>query len=138
MTLNKGFQMCLTKMLPKPKLCCVNTIACEAVQGNEGNKKNARSPSRSPSNVLKYKNNMPSGERKNNFPVRAHGRIFLLLYILILFLNIIPFIFFTPSCARIFMFTRSLLKKINLKTNTYQVNQVKMSFQTRSLVHLKG
>ena len=130
--------MCLTKKLHKPKLCDLKTTACEAVQGNEGNEKNARSPSRSPSNALKYNNNIPSGERKNEFPVRAHGGIFLLLYILILFLNIIPFIFFTPSCARIFMFTHSLLKKINLKTKAYQVNEQKNSFQTHSLIPLEG
>ena len=54
MNLKKVCQMCLTNNLPKPKLCYVKTIACEAVQVNEGNNKNARSPSRSPNKLLNY------------------------------------------------------------------------------------
>jgi hypothetical protein len=39
MNLKMVYQMCLTNNLPKPKLCYVKTIACEAVQVNEGNDK---------------------------------------------------------------------------------------------------
>jgi hypothetical protein len=94
MNLKMVYQMCLTNNLPKPKLCYVKTIACEAVQVNEGNDKNARSPSRSPSKILNYIIIMLSGERENEIS-RAHvGNFFLYLSIHILFTNIILFIFF--------------------------------------------
>lgn len=131
--------MCLTNNLPKPKLCYVKTIACEAVQVNEGNNKNARSPSRSPSKILNYNNIKLTGERENNFSHAHVGEFFLYsLYILNLFSMISIFIFFTLTCARIFLFTRSLLINFKIKTNSYQVNDIKKSFPTHSLVHLRG
>jgi hypothetical protein len=75
MNLKMVYQMCLTNNLPKPKLCYVKTIACEAVQVNEGNDKLARSPSRSPSKILNYNNINLSGERGNNF-TRTRGKLF--------------------------------------------------------------
>lgn len=125
--------MCLTKKLHKPTLCYVKTIACEAVQVNEGNDKNARSPSRSPDKRLNNNKIPLSGERENDFS-RAHvGNFFNLLTLLILLLiNIINFIIFFLSRARIFLFTRSLLNNFKLKTNSYQVNDLKKSFPSRS------
>ena len=117
----------------------LNTIACEAVQVNEGNNKNARSPSRSPSKILNYIIIMLSGERENNFSPAHVGRKFIYpLIFLYPLLNNSVFIFFTLTCARIFLFTRSLLINFKIKTNVYQVNDFKMSFPSRSLVHLKG
>lgn len=131
-------QMCLTKNLHKPKLCDVKTIACEAVQVNEGNDNFTRSPSRSPNKILNNKDLSLSGERVNNFS-RAHvGNYFFTLSILNLFTHIIPFIFLILSRARIFSFTRSLLINLKIKTNSYQVNEIKISFTRHSLVHLKG
>ena len=139
MNLKKVCQMCLTNNLPKPKLCYVKTIACEAVQVNEGNNKNARSPSRSPNKLLNYNNELLSGERENNFSPAHVGIKFIypLIYLYSL-LNNSVFIFFTLTCARIFSFSRSLLINFKIKTNVYQVNDFKMSFPSRSLVHLKG
>lgn len=138
MNLKMGYQMYLTNNLPKPKLCYEKTIACDAVQGNEGNDNFARSPSCSPNKLLNNKNLKRSGERVNNFS-RAHvGNYFFTLSILDLFTNIIPFIFFILSRARILLFTRSLLINLNLKTIAYKVNELKISFQTHSLIHLKG
>ena len=131
--------MCLTNNLPKPKLCYVKTIACEAVQVNEGNNKNARSPSRSPNKLLNYIIIMLSGERENNFSPAHVGRKFIYpLIFLYPLLNNSVFIFFTLTCARIFLFTRSLLINLKIKTNSYQVNEIKISFPCHSLVHLKG
>ncbi len=131
-------QMCLTNNLPKPKLCYEKTIACEAVEGNEGNDKFSRSLSRSPCKVLKNNNIRLSGERGNNFS-HAHVRnYFFYLYILNLFANIIAFIFFILLRARIFSFTRSLLINLKLKTIGYKVNEIKISFNRHSLVPLKG
>ena len=139
MNLKKVCQMCLTNNLPKPKLCYVKTIACEAVQVNEGNNKNARSPSRSPNKLLNYIIIMLSGERENNFSPAHVGRKFIYpLIFLYPLLNNSVFIFFTLTCARIFSFSRSLLNNLLIKTNVYQVNDFKMSFPSRSLVHLKG
>ncbi len=102
MSLKGVFRMCLTKKLHKPTLCYVKTIACEAVQVNEGNDKNARSPSRSPDKRLNNNKIPLSGERENDFS-RAHvGNFFNLLTLLILLLiNIINFIIFF-SHARVF------------------------------------
>lgn len=131
--------MCLTNNLPKPKLCDVKTMACEAVQVNEGNDKNSRSPSHSPSKPLNYNNELLSGERENNFSPAHVGRKFIYsLIFLYPLLNNSIFIFFTLTCARIFLFTRSLLINFKIKTNSYQVNDIKKSFPTHSLVHLRG
>lgn len=113
-------------------------MACEAVQVNEGNDKLARSPSRSPSKILNYNNINLSGERGNNFSHAHVGNYFFTLSILSLFTNIIAIIFFILSRARIFSFTHSLLINLKIKTNTYQVNEMKISFTLHSLVHLKG
>ena len=135
MNLKKVCQMCLTNNLPKPKLCYVKTIACEAVQVNEGNEKLARSPSRSPNKLLNNKTISLSGERENEIS-RAHvGNFFLYLSIHILFTNTTVIIFFNLLRARIFLFTRSLLINFNIKTNSYQVNDIKKSFPTHSLIH---
>lgn len=138
MNLKMVYQMCLTNNLPKPKLCYVKTIACEAVQVNEGNDKFARSPNRSPSKILNYNNIKLSGERGNNFSHAHVGNYFFTLSIHNLFTNIIAHIFFILSRARIFSFTHSLLINLKIKTDTYQVNEIKNSFTRHSLVHLKG
>lgn len=138
MNLKRVYQMCLTNSLSKPKLCCIKTIACEAVQGNEGNEKIVRSLSCSPNKLLNYNNIMLSGERENNFPHAHVGNYFFTLSLLNLFTNTATFIFFILLRARIFLFTRSLLINLNIKTNTYKVNETKISFKTHSLVHLKG
>lgn len=130
--------MYLTKILHKPKLCYVKTIACEAVQVNEGNDKFTRSPSRSPSKQLNNNKIKLSGERGNNFSHAHVGNYFFPLSIPNLFSNIIVIIFFILSRARIFLFTRSLLINLKIKTNSYQVNEIKISFPRHSLVHLKG
>lgn len=133
MSLKGVYQMCLTKKRHKPTLCHVKTIACEAVQVNEGNDKNARSPSRSPNKLLNNNKISSSGERENDFS-RAHvGNFFNLHLLLLLFLlHIITFIIFFLSRARIFLFTCSLLKNFKLKTSSYQVNDLKKSFPSRS------
>lgn len=138
MNLRVVCRMCLTNNLPKPKLCYVETIACEAVQGNEGNDKFSRSPSRSPNKLLNNNNIRLSGERENNFSHAHVGNYFFTLSILYLFTNIITFIFFILLRARISLFTRSLLINLKIKTIAYKVNDIKNSFQTHSLVHLKG
>ncbi|QDJ91860.1 hypothetical protein AhaeAN54_007080 [Acinetobacter haemolyticus] len=138
MNLKMVYQMYLTNNLPKPKLCYVKTIACEAVKGNEGNDKITRSPSRSPSKILNYNNIKLSGERGNYFSYAHVGNYFLTLSILSLFTNIIAFIFFILLRACIFLFTHSLLINLNIKTNAYKVNEIKISFTSHSLVHLKG
>lgn len=138
MILKTVYQMYLTKILHKPKLCYVKTIACEAVQVNEGNDKFTRSPSRSPSKQLNNNKIKLSGERGNNFSHAHVGNYFFSLSIPNLFYNIIVIIFFILSRARIFLFTRSLLINFKIKTKAYQVNEMKISFPRHSLVHLKG
>ncbi len=138
MNLKMVYQMYLTNNLPKPKLCYVKTIACEAVQVNEGNDKFARSPSRSPSKILNYNNIKLSGERGNNFSHAHVGNYFFTLSILTLFTNSIVIIFFILSRARIFSFTHSLLINLKIKTIAYKVNEINISFTLHSLVHLKG
>lgn len=131
-------QMCLTKNLHKPKLCEVKTIACEAVQVNEGNDEFTRSPSRSPNKVLNNNKIMLSGERENEIS-RAHVGNFFYNFLFIFSLPILsPLFFFNLLRARIFLFTRSLLINFKIKTNAYQVNEMKISFPRHSLVHLKG
>ncbi len=125
--------MYLTKKLHKPTLCYVKTIACEAVQVNEGNNKNARSPSRSPNKRLNNNKITLSGERENDFsPAHVRKFFYISTNFIFLILNNLTFIFFIFSRARIFLFTRSLLNNFKLKTNSYQVNDPKKSFPSRS------
>lgn len=105
MNLKMVYQMCLTNNLPKPKLCYVKTIACEAVQVNEGNDKFARSPSCSPNKLLNYIIIMLSGERENNFSPAHVGRKFIYpLIFLYPLLNNSVFIFLL-SRARVFFYS---------------------------------
>lgn len=114
MSLREVYQMYLTKNQPNSKLCDVKTIACEAVQVNEGNDKNARSPSRSPNKLLNNKTISLSGERENEIS-RAHvGNFFLYLSTPILFTNTIVFIFFNLLRARdFFIHSFTFENKIN-------------------------
>ena len=110
MSLREVYQMYLTKNQPNSKLCDVKTIACEAVQVNEGNDKNARSPNRSPNKLLNNKTISLSGERENEIS-RAHVGNFFYTFLLLFYLPILLSLFFLISYARaIFLFTRSLLK----------------------------
>lgn len=121
--------MYLTKNQSKSKLCNVKTIACEAVQVNEGNDKNARSPSRSPNKLLNNKTISLSGERENEIS-RAHvGNFFLYLSIHILFTNTIAFIFFNLLRARDF-FIHSFTFK-----NKINKNKVLLGERLKKLVH---
>ena len=108
-------------------------MACEAVQVNEGNDKNTRSPSRSPNKRLNNNEITLSGERENDFsPAHVRKIFYISTNFIFLLLNILTFIFFILSRARIFSFTRSLLNNFKLKTNSYQVNDLKKSFPSRS------
>ena len=110
-------------------------MAYIALQVNEGNNKNARSPARSPSKPMNYIGLTVTGERENQIS-RAHvGNYFLFPIPLLILLFIALYYLFFLLRARISLFTRSLLINIILKTNTYEVNDLKNSFTPRSPVH---
>lgn len=106
-------------------------MAYIASQVNEGNNKNARSPARSPSKPMNYIGLTVTGERENQIS-RAHVGNYFTSPILILIA--LYYLFFLLR-ARISLFTRSLLINIILKTNAYEVNDLKNSFTRRSPVH---
>lgn len=108
-------------------------MAYIALQVNEGNNKNARSPVRSPSKPMNHNDLMVVGERENQIS-RAHVRNYFISPLLILSFIALYYLFFLLR-ARISLFTRSLLINIILKTNTYEVNDLKNSFTRRSPVH---
>lgn len=108
-------------------------MAYIAMQVNEGNSKNARSPTRSPSKPMNCKGLIVAGERENEIS-RAHVRNYFTPTLFILSFIALYYLFFLLR-ARISLFTRSLLLNKILKTNTYKVNDLKNSFQTRSPVH---
>lgn len=125
--------MFLTINLNKPKIYFAKAMAYIASQVNEGNNKSARSPSRSPSKPMNYNNLMVIGERENQIS-RAHvGNYFTSPLLILIFIELY-YLFFLLR-ARISLFTRSLLINIILKTNTYEVNDLKNSFTPRSPVH---
>ena len=123
--------MFLTINLNKPKIYFAKAMAYIASQVNEGNNKNARSPARSPSKPMNYIGLTVTGERENQIS-RAHVGNYFTSPILILIA--LYYLFFLLR-ARISLFTRSLLINIILKTNTYEVNDLKNSFTRRSPVH---
>lgn len=125
--------MLLTINLNKPKIYFEKAMAYIAVQVNEGNNKNARSPTRSPSKPMNYIGLTVTGERENKIS-RAHVRNYFIPTLFILFLIALYYLFFLLR-ARISLFTRSLLINKILKTNTYEVNDLKNSFTPRSPVH---
>ena len=125
--------MFLTINLNKPKIYFAKAMAYIASQVNEGNNKNARSPARSPSKPMNYIGLTVTGERENKIS-RAHVRNYFIPTLFILFLIALYYLFFLLR-ARISLFTRSLLINIILKTNTYEVNDLKNSFTPRSPVH---
>ena len=104
-------------------------MAYIASQVNEGNNKNARSPSK----PMNYIGLMVTGERENKIS-RAHVGNYFIPYLFILIFIALYYLFFLLR-ARISLFTRSLLINIILKTNTYEVNDLKNSFTPRSPVH---
>lgn len=108
-------------------------MAYIASQVNEGNNKNARSPARSPSKPMNYIGLTVTGERENQIS-RAHVGNYFISHLLILLFIALYYLFFLLR-ARISLFTRSLLINIILKTNTYEVNDLKNSFTPRSPVH---
>ena len=125
--------MFLTINMNKPKIYFAKAMAYIASQVNEGNNKNARSPARSPSKPMNYNNLMVIGERENQIS-RAHvGNYFTSPLLILIFIELY-YLFFLLR-ARISLFTRSLLINIILKTNTYEVNDLKNSFTPRSPVH---
>lgn len=123
--------MFLTINLNKPKIYFAKAMAYIASQVNEGNNKNARSPARSPSKPMNYIGLTVTGERENKIS-RAHVGNYFTSPILILIA--LYYLFFLLR-ARISLFTRSLLINIILKTNAYEVNDLKNSFTRRSPVH---
>ena len=123
--------MFLTINMNKPKIYFAKAMAYIASQVNEGNNKNARSPARSPSKPMNYIGLTVTGERENQIS-RAHVGNYFTSPILILIA--LYYLFFLLR-ARISLFTRSLLINIILKTNTYEVNDLKNSFTRRSPVH---
>ena len=125
--------MLLTNNLNKPKIYFVKAMACIPLQVNEGNNKNARSPTRSPSKPMNCKNLIAIGERENEIS-RAHVRSYFISTLFILSFIALYYLFFLLR-ARISLFTRSLLINKILKTNTYKVNDSKNSFTRRSPVH---
>ncbi|PVZ89995.1 hypothetical protein C9426_01025 [Serratia sp. S1B] len=132
MSLIRGYQMFLTNNNLQPNIYFVKTMVCNTLYVNDGNDKNHRSHSRSHDKALKYKNINTPCERVNNFS-RAHvGNYFLTLSFSYFLLNISSFIFLHLACTYIFLFTRSHLIKINIKTNAYHVNDLKNSFTCRS------
>lgn len=108
-------------------------MAYIASQVNEGNNKNARSPTRSPSKPMNYIGLMVTGERENKIS-RAHVGNYFIPALFNLSLIALYYLFFLLR-ARISLFTRSLLINIILKTITYEVNDFKNSFTPRSPVH---
>ena len=108
-------------------------MAYIASQVNEGNNKNARSPARSPSKPMNYIGLTVTGERENKIS-RAHVGNYFISHLLILLFIALYYLFFLLR-ARISLFTRSLLINIILKTNAYEVNDLKNSFTPRSPVH---
>ena len=108
-------------------------MAYIALQVNEGNNKNARSPARSPSKPMNFRGLIAVGERENKIS-RAHVGNYFISHLLILLFIALYYLFFLLR-ARISLFTRSLLINIILKTNTYKVNDLKNSFTPRSPVH---
>ena len=125
--------MFLTINMNKPKIYFAKAMAYIASQVNEGNNKNARSPARSPSKPMNYIGLTVTGERENQIS-RAHVRNYFISPLLILSFIALYYLFFLLR-ARISLFTRSLLINIILKTNTYEVNDLKNSFTRRSPVH---
>lgn len=125
--------MFLTINLNKPKIYFAKAMAYIASQVNEGNNKNARSPARSPSKPMNYIGLTVTGERENQIS-RAHVGNYFKAPLLILIFIALYYLFFLLR-ARISLFTRSLLINIILKTNTYEVNDLKSSFTPRSPVH---
>ena len=125
--------MFLTINMNKPKIYFVKAMAYIAVQVNEGNNKNARSPTRSPSKPMNCKGLNVAGERENEIS-RAHVRNYFTPTLFILSFIALYYLFFLLR-ARISLFTRSLLINIILKTNSYEVNDLKNSFTPRSPVH---
>lgn len=125
--------MFLTINMNKPKIYFAKAMAYIASQVNEGNNKNARSPARSPSKPMNYIGLMVTGERENKIS-RAHVGNYFIPYLFILIFIALYYLFFLLR-ARISLFTRSLLINIILKTNIYEVNDLKNSFTRRSPVH---
>lgn len=137
--LRKVFQMLLTSRAFNHKICLVKAMAYNSLQVNEGNVKNPCSLVRSPSKLMNFKAITTKGERENNFPRAYVGNYFLFLITFFQFLlRLLLIIFFNLLRACIFLFTHSLLIKLNLKTIVYKVNEIKIIFTLHSLVHLKG
>lgn len=108
-------------------------MAYIALQVNERNNKNARSPVRSPSKSMNRNDLIVIGERENQIS-RAHVGNYFASHLLVLLFISFYYLFFILR-AHIFLFTRSLLINKILKTNTYEVNDLKDSFTSRSPVH---
>ncbi len=129
----------LTSRASNHKICLVKAMAYSSLQVNEGNDKNTCSLVRSPSKLMNFKAITIKGERENNFPRAYVGNYFLILLTFVLSLLRLPLIiFFNLLRACIFLFTCSLLIKLNFKTIAYKVNEIKITFTLHSLVHLKG
>lgn len=128
----RGFQMFLTNRLPKTNICCDKTMAYKPLNVNEGNDKKPRSHARSHDKSLNIKMIFMKCERVNNFSC-AHVRNYFIYSIFMNFLiTSTIFIFFILSRACILLFTCSHLKKINIKTMAYHVNDNENSFPCHS------
>ncbi|OAL78962.1 hypothetical protein AY606_05920 [Acinetobacter sp. SFB] len=133
MSLIEVHLMFLTNKLNISKIYFAKAMAYIALQVNERNNKNARSPVRSPSKSMNRNDLIVIGERENQIS-RAHVGNYFASHLLVLLFISFYYLFFILR-AHIFLFTRSLLINKILKTNTYEVNDLKDSFTSRSPVH---
>lgn len=125
--------MFLTNNLNKPKIYFVKAMTYIALQVSEVNNKNTRSPVCSPIKYMNYNDLIERGERKNKIS-RVHVGNYFIAHLLILIFIALYCLFFLLR-AHIYLFTRSLLINIILKTNTYEVNDLIHSFTHYSPIH---
>lgn len=124
--------MFLTNALHKFNISFIKTMICKSLYVNDVNNLKHRSHSRSHDKALNNKNIHKPCERVNNFSC-AHVRSYLIFsFFACLFITKLIFIFFIPACVSVLLFTCSHLKKINIKTNAYHVNDFKNSFTRHS------
>lgn len=132
MSLKKEFQMFLTSNSPEPNIYHAKTMAYMALFVNDGNDKNPRSHDRSHSKSMNIKKIDFKCEQVSNFSHAYVREYFLNPIFKLSTANIDLFIFFTLTCAYIFIFTCSHFNKIKIKTIAYHVNDLNNSFTRRS------
>ena len=124
--------MFLTNALHNSNIFHSKTMGCKPLFVNDVNNKTHHSHTRSHGKRLNNKNIVLPCEQVNTFS-RTYVRNYSLPLLFISFSTTFPvFIFFVLVCACILLFTCSHLNKINIKTMAYHVNDLKISFTSRS------